>query len=176
MEKYPTIDQYVASAMGDQIIRRAKSPLMGFTILAAGLALLALMHNVPMADSLQAFCLTVGVLALGVGVVLAAMCLTKALWHYHYRPSNCRMHLKKLYLDTGDYRRCLDALGAGSTADLARLRPIGTSNAQLQILYSRDHSLALLQAGRLETGHFEPDTPVVQLSGQEFAALKELCK
>ncbi|MDY6372688.1 MAG: hypothetical protein SPL12_10410 [Bacteroidales bacterium] len=58
----------------------------------------------------------------------------------------------------------------------ARLRPIGTSNAQLQILYSRDHSLALLQAGRLETGHFEPDTPVVQLSGSEFAALKELCK
>ena len=176
MEKYPTIDQYVASAMGDQITRRAKSPLMGFTILAAGLALLALMHNVPMADSLQAFCLTVGVLALGVGVVLAAMCLTKALWHYHCRPSNCRMHLKKLYLDTGDYRRCLDALDAGSTADLAALRPIGTSNAQLQILYSRDHSLALLQAGRLETGHFEPDTPVVQLSGPEFAALKELCK
>lgn len=176
MENILTIDQYIAANMGSQIQKRAKSPLMGLVVLAAGVGLLVLMNTSHLADSLQALLLTLGILATGVGVVVTAMCLTKTMWHWHYLPSNRRMRLKRLYLDVSDYRRCIDALGANRPADLVRLRPIGTSNEQLRILYSSDHSIALLQAGGLETGHFEPATPVIQINGTEFAAIKELCR
>ena len=42
MENILTIDQYIAANMGGQIQKRAKSPLMGLVVLAAGVGLLVL--------------------------------------------------------------------------------------------------------------------------------------
>jgi hypothetical protein len=39
-----------------------------------------------------------------------------------------------------------------------------------------DGSIALLQAGRFDTGHFEAETPVMVLVGTEVAAIESLCK
>lgn len=176
MEKYQTIDEYVASEMGDKIGRKAKSPLLGMLILAVGAALLVLLRTEVMPDALMATCLTLGIIALGVGLVLTAMCLTKAMWHYVYRPTRSAMRRRKRYLSLADYQHCLEAIGENRIESLATLLPVTSSNSALDLLYSRDHAIALLQAGRYDTGHFEPETPVVRLVGTEVATIQSLCK
>ena len=172
MEKYPTIDQYISTEMSEKIVRRAQSPTAGLLVFAIGIVLLALMHNIAMPDNLQALVLTLGIAATGVGLVLAAMCVTQTLWHWHFQPTNSRMRRRKLYLDSADHNRCLEALSSGNVESLVQLRPIGTSNVQLQVLYTRDCAVALLQVGGLDTGHFVPESPVVQVSGDTVAALE----
>lgn len=176
MEKYQTIDEYVATEMGDKITRKAKSPFLGLLILAVGAALLVLLRMEVMPDALMATCLTLGIIGLGVGLVLTAMCLTKAMWHYVYLPTRSAMRRRKCYLSLTDYQHCLEAISENRTSALATLQAVTSTNSALDLLYSRDHAVALLQAGRYDTGHFEPETPVVRLVGTEVASIQLLCK
>lgn len=171
-----TINEYIASEMGGKIVKHAKSPVVGLLVLAAGVALLVLMRTMAMGDSLQAMVLTVGVIATGVGIVLTAMCLTGAMSHYRYEPTHSTMRERKVYLDAGDFQLCRDALTGGDLAVMRALKPQTSTNAALHLLYSRDHAVALLQAGRFDTGHFEAETEVRVVTGTEFAAIEPLCK
>ena len=110
------------------------------------------------------------------GLVLAAMCLTKTLWHYHHLPSNSRLRLRKHYLSATDLQRAISALSDNNPAALAALEPVTSPNTVLQVLVNRDRSLALLQLGRLDTGHFEPASPVVKVVGTEIAEMEVLCR
>ena len=53
MEKYQTIDEYVAAEMSDKIERKAKSPLLGLLILAVGIFLLVMLRTQKMDDTLM---------------------------------------------------------------------------------------------------------------------------
>ena len=176
MEKYQTIDEYVASELGDKVTRKAKSPLLGALILAIGIGLLVLLRTQKMGDTLMTLCLTVGIISLGIGLILTAMCLTKALWHYVYKPTHSRMKQRKCYLSVADYQHCLEAIGDNNISALGTLLPVTSSNSALSLLYSRDHAIALLQAGRYDSGHFEPETPVICLIGTEVTHIRALCK
>ena len=176
MEKYQTIDEYVAAEMGDKIKRKAKSPLMGLLILAVGIVLLVLLRTQKMGDSLMATCLTVGIIAVGVGIIITAMCLTGAISHYVYKPTHSRMKQRKCYLSLEDYKLCIEAIGNNNLAALGALQPVTSSNSALNILYSRDHAVALLQAIRDNSGHFEPETPVIRLTGTEVTHIQALCR
>ena len=176
MEKYQTIDEYVAKEMGDKIVRKAKSPLLGILILVIGIGLLALLRTQKMSDTLMSLCLTIGIIGTAIGLIITAMCLTKAISHYVYRPTNSRMRRRKCYLSANDYQHCLDCIGNNNHGALATLMPVVSSNSALDMLYSRDHAIALLQAMRDNSGHFEPESPVVRLVGTEVAAIEALCK
>ncbi len=176
MGKYQTIDEYVAAEMSDKIKRKSKSPLLGLLILAVGIGLLVMLRTQKMGDTLMTLCLTVGIIALGVGLVLTAMCLTGAISRYVYLPTHSRMTRRKCYLSIGDYQHCLDAIGSGNIGALATLLPVTGSNEALDLLYSRDHAVALLQAIRDNSGHFEPETPVIRLTGTEVTHIQALCK
>lgn len=176
MEKYQTIDEYITAVMGEDVTRKAKSPLLGLFIMAVGIGLLVLLRTQTMGDALMTSCLAIGMLLLGVGIVIAAMCFTKAIWHYVYKPTHCRMKWRKCYLGADDFRRCVEAINSGESKNLATLVPDTNSNSALRILYSRDHAVALLQAGRDDSGHFEPETPVLQLSGKDVTWIHALCK
>lgn len=176
MEKYQTIDEYVATVMGDKIERKAKSPLLGLLILAVGIFLLVMLRTQKMDDTLMATCLTVGIIALGVGIIITAMCLTGAISHYVYKPTHSSIKQRKCYLSLDDYKLCLEAIGRNNLAALGALHPVNSSNGALNILYSRDHAIALLQAIRDNSGHFEPETPVIQLTGAEVTHIQALCK
>lgn len=176
MEKYQTIDEYVASEMGDKITQKARSPLPGLLVLAIGIFLLVMLRTQKMGDTLMTLCLTVGIVALGVGLVITAMCLTKAMWHYVYNPTHSRMKHHKCYLDATDYQHCLDAIGDNNIAALGTLLPVTSSNSALNLLYSPDHAIALLQAIRDNSGHFEPESPVLLLTGTDVTHIQALCK
>lgn len=176
MEKYKTIDEYVAIEMGDRIVRKAKSPLAGLLVMAVGIVLLVLLGTQRMSDTLSASCLTVGIIALAVGIVLTAMCLTKALWHYVYVPTKSKMRQRKCYLDNDDYKLVLEAIRSKNYAVLGSLQPVTSSNSALSILYSRDLAVALLQAGHYDSNNLVPETPVVALLGDEVTQMKALCK
>ena len=176
MEKYLTLEEYVATNMSDKITKKAKTPIMGLLILAASIALLVLTRMAKMSDSLQMLVLTIGIIALAVGIVLTAMCLTKTLWYYQYRPTKSKMKLRKHYLGSEDYAHCVEALSANNAESLSQIKPITTSNGSLSVLYSRDLSIALLQACHCDTNHIEAETPVVTLSGNELSSIRHLCR
>ena len=144
--------------------------------MVVGIGLLVLLRTQDMSDSLMASCLTCGIIALGVGIVITAMCITKALWHYVYKPTHSRMKACKCYLGSADYQLCLKALDTKDINALGSLTPITTANSALSLLYSKDHAIALLQAERYDSGHFEPETPVVSLYGDEVSRIMALCK
>lgn len=174
MEKYQAIDEYIATEMGDKIVRKAQSPLLGIVTLAIGIGLLVFFRTQKMSDSLMALCLTAGLIALGVGLVLTALCLTKAVWHYVYKPTRCRMKKRRCYLSVSDYQHCLDAISENNLSAIGIVTPVTSSNSALDILYSRDHSIALLQAIRDNSGHFEPESTVIQFTGTEVTHIQSL--
>ena len=176
MEKYKTIDEYVSTEMSDRIVRKAKSPLVGLLVMAVGIGLLVLLRTQRMSDTLSASCLTMGIIALAVGIVLTAMCLTKALWHYVYVPTKSSMRQHKCYLSIDDYKLGLEAIQSKNYAVLGALQSVTSSNSALNILYSRDFTVALLQAGRYDSNNLVPETPVVLLLGDEASQIKALCK
>lgn len=176
MEKHQTIDEYVATEMGDKVTRKATSPLLGILILGAGIGIIVLLCAMPMNDALQAACLTFGIIGSALGIIITGMCLTKTLWHYVYTPTHSRMKQRKCYLGVADYQHCLEAISDNRIAALGTLLPVTSSNSALSLLYSRDHAIALLQAGRYDSGHFEPETPVLRLAGQEVTHIQTLCR
>ena len=176
MEKKQTIDEYIATEMGGKIDRKKDFPLVGLALLAIGAVLMVLMVNTHDADSLQTFLLTAGIICIALGLLLTAMHLGGAIWHYRYVATGSRMKDKKVYLDVDDYKKASDALNAGAKSELNELRPVVSSNGAMRVLRSKDGSIALVQAGRYDTGHFEEETPVVCLVGTEVAAIEVLCR
>ncbi len=176
MGKYQTIDEYVAAEMGDKIVKKSRSPLLGLLILFAGIGLIVLLCKMPMGDILQSVCLTFGMIGAVLGIILTGMCLTKALVYYVYNPTHSRMKQCKCYLGGDGYKLCLEAIGSNNFATLGALQPVTSSNSALSILYSRDHAVALLQAGRYDSGQFEPETPVVCLVGTDVTHVQALCR
>lgn len=176
MEKIQTINEYIAAEMGGKIVRKRKSPLAGLLLIAVGVALMVLMHTSHMADSLQAAALTVGLICLALGLVLTAMALSGALWCYRYVATGSKLKEKKVYLGVDDYNKAAEALKGGDKGALGNLKAVVSSNGALHVLRSMDGSIALLQAGRFDTGHFEAETPVMVLVGTEVAAIESLCK
>lgn len=175
MEKYQNINEYVAAMMGDKIVQKAKSPIMGLAILIIGIGLLVLLRTQKMSDSLSAACLTLGLISTALGLILTAMSLSKALGGYYYIPTSCRMKQHKCYLSNSDYKLCLEAFN-NSPAALGAIQPVVSSNSAIDILYSRDHAIALLQAGRYDSNNFVPETPVVCLIGADVTHIQSLCK
>jgi hypothetical protein len=171
-----TIEQYIETEMVDKMKRKSNSPIPNILVLACGIALLVLIHNVSMSDSLTATCLTLGILGTAVGIVLLAMSLSGTLTHYVYLPTGSRMKKRKLYLGLDDYHLAVEAIGSANYKSMSTLQSTNSSNGALQLLYSRDGAIVLMQAGRYDTGHFEPETPVACLTGAETATIQHLCK
>ena len=171
-----TIEHFIEAEMVGKIKRKSNSPIPNLMVLACGIVLLILLHKVPMSDSMTATCLTLGLIGTAVGLVLTAMSLSGSLTHYVYLPTGSRMKKRIVYLDLDDYHLAVEAIGSGNYKSLSTLQVTNTSNGALQLLYSRDGAIALVQAGRYDTGHFEPETPVACLTGAETATIKHLCK
>lgn len=176
MEKHQTIDEYIATYMGDKIVRKAKSPLQGIFILVAGIGLLLMLHTLKLSDAMTTSCLTFGIIFTGLGIIITAMCITKSIWHYVYLPTHSRMRRHKCYLNSGDYQHCIECIGDNNITALATLLPIVSSNCALDLLYSQDGVIVLLQFVRDNSGHFEPETPVILITGTEVNAVQHLCK
>lgn len=176
MEKYQTINEFVASNMSDKIVQKAKSPLMGLIILAVGIGSLVLLGTQKMSDSLSATCLTMGIICTAVGFILTAMCLSKALGGYVYLPTGSHMKQRKCYLSNSDYKLSLEAINNNNIAVIGSIQPVVSSNSAIDVLYSRDHAIALLQAGRYEGNNFVPETPVQCIIGADVTHIQTLCK
>lgn len=176
MEKIQSIDEYIAAEMAGQIVRKRNSPASGLLLLAVGIGLLVLMHRTHLSDSLSAGALTVGLVCLAVGLVLTAMNFTGAMAHYLYKPTGKSLKSRTVCLEADDYRRCFEAIGAADAKALAALRPAGSTNSAVHVMHSTDWAVALLQAGRDDTGHFEAETQVLCLTGTEAALICKLCK
>lgn len=176
MEHIQSIEEYIAAEMGGKIARKHNPILAPLLVLCIGIGLLVLMTQSHLSDALSSACLTVGLIASAVGLILTAMNLSGALYHYTYVSTGSRMKDHKIYLDADDYRKAMDALSDGKAATLSDLHPVTSSNNILRILVCKDHSIALLQPLRDDNGHFSPDAPVKCLVGTEVAHIKSLCK
>ena len=171
-----TIEQYIDAEMNGKITRKKNSPLSSILILAVGIGLLVLLRIADMGDSLGTACLTIGIIAVALGLVLTAMSLTGAMSHFVYLPTRCRMKEKKVYVSSSDYKDIADAVQQSDLRSLATIRPVVSSNSALRILASRDGDCALIQAGRYDTGHFEPETDVRAFIGPGAAAIQSLIR
>ena len=176
MEKIQTIEGYIAAEMDGKIVRKRNSPVTGLLLLAIGAGLLVLLFKAHLGDSLQTASLTVCAVCTAVGLLLTAMNVSGALWHYQYVPTHSRMTDRKVYLSVADYQQCTDAIGSNNAKALSTLMAVVSSNSAVRIVRSRDGAVALLQAGRYDTGHFEPETAVMLLTGTDVAAIEPLCR
>lgn len=176
MEHIKTIEEYIATEMGGKIDRKKNFPLLGLILLAVGAVMLVLMAGIHNADSLQTFLLTAGMICVAVGFLLTAMGLSGAMFHYRYIATGSNMKERKVYLSIDDYHTACDALTASNPAALASMKPVVSSNSALRVLRSKDSSIALVQGGRYDTGHFDAETPVKVLVGTEVAAIEALCR
>jgi hypothetical protein len=176
MEHIQSIEEHIAAEMGGKIACKHNSILAPLLVLCIGIGLLVLMTQSHLSDALSSACLTVGLIASAVGLILTAMNLSGALCHYTYVSTGSRMKDHKVYLTADDYRKAVDALSEGDTATLSDLHPVNSSNCALRILSSTDGSIALMQPMRDESGHLAPDAPVKCIVGTEVAHIKSLCK
>lgn len=171
-----TIEQYIESELSDKILRKRNSPLPSLLVLALGIVMWVLLRTVDLGDSLSATCLTVGLIATVMGLILTAMSLSGAITHFVYQPTRSRMQEKKVYISSDDYRVIADAIASGNLQPLATIHPVVSSNSAIRILASRDGECALVQAIRDQSGHLEPETDVLTLTGTSAAAIQHLIK
>ena len=171
-----TIEQYINTEMSGKIASKKNSPLPSLLVLAIGIGLMVLLRIMKMGDSLGTACLTIGIICSAVGLILTAMNLTGAMTHFVYLPTRSRMHEKKVYVSGDEYKDIVDAINNGNLQSLATIRPVVSSNSAVHILASRDGECSLVQAGRYDTGHFESETDVLQLSGPGAAAIQHLLR
>lgn len=167
MEHTQNINEYIATQMSGEMERKGKSPMLWIILTLIGVAAIVACFARGLSDSMQTLLLTVGVIALGVGVVFSVLCFTKTLWHYKYLPTGSPVSIKTVYLNTDDYRRCREALAENRHDILNTLTPQISTNSGVTVVRSRDAALVLLQAGRYDTGVFEPESPVVRLQADE---------
>ena len=171
-----TIEQYIETEMSGKIGRKRNSPLPSLLVLAVGICLLMLLRTSKMEDSLGTACLTMGVICTAMGLILTAMNLSGAMTHFVYLPSRSRMKEKKIYVSGDDFKDICDAFTNGNLQPLATIRPVVSSNSAVRILASRDGEGILVQAIRDQSGHFEPETEVLLLTGNTAAAVQNLIK
>lgn len=171
-----TIEQYIESEMSGKIIRKKNSPLPSLLVLAIGVGLLVLIRSMSLSSSLMVACLTLGIICTAVGLILTAMSLTGAMSHFVYLPTGSSMGEKKVYVSIGDYTNVVDAIAGCNLQTLATIRPVVSSNSALRILSSRDGECVLVQAIRDQSGHFEPETDVLTLTGTAALAVAHLLK
>ncbi|MBP5535507.1 MAG: hypothetical protein J6X62_01805 [Bacteroidales bacterium] len=171
-----TIEQYIETGMSGKITRKRNSPLPSLLVLAVGIGLLTLLRLAEMGDSLMSTCLTVGMIATVLGVILTGMSLSGAMSHYVYLPTDSRMREKKVYIDGNSYKDAAAAIAKGNAQELSALQPVATSNYALNIVASRDGACALVQAERYDAGHFEPDSDVRPFIGPSAAVILQLIK
>lgn len=171
-----TIEQYIETEMSNLIIRKRNSPIGTLLVLIVGIGALVLLRTVTMSDSLSATCLSVGLIATVLGLILMGMNLTGALSHYVYLPTQSRMRGKIVYVSNGDYPYLVEALTEGNMKPLSTLRSVVSSNSVIRFFTSTDGKCMLVQALRDQSGHLEPDTEVRYLSGGSAAELIHLTK
>lgn len=176
METIKTIEEFIIKEMDGKIQRKSQSPWPPIAIMLAGVALFVFIEHYPMHDSLLMLLLTASVTAMAVGIVFIVLSLTGTMSHYVYTPTRSKIKLRRLYLTSDDYNHCREALEQNTITELQSLQPVVSSNAALRIVFSRDLQVALLQAGRYDTGHFAPETAVRVLFGTEVDEIKGLCK
>ena len=170
------LNEYITTQMTGKIERRGNSPLIPIITAVAGIAILILAFTSHPSETIQTTLLTIGFIATATGLIWSILCLSKTLWHYYYLPSSSPMRDKTLYLSPEDFRFCTEMLEKGTTDTLKTLCPVPSSNSVLRIVYSRDHSIALLQTGRMETSNLEPSSPIVTLTGIEVETLASLLR
>ena len=161
------INEYINTQMTGKIVRRGNSAVIPLIITFVGIAALVPAYTVFTTDTVQSTLLSIGFIFVAVGLIWAVLCFANILWHYHYLPTSSPMQSKTLYLQTEDFHYCNEMLESGNTQALKTLFRVPSSNNVLCIIYSRDHSIALLQAGRMETSRLEPTSPVVTLTGDD---------
>ena len=171
-----TIEQYIETEMSDKIIRKRNSLLPYLLVLAVGIGFLLLMGTANLGDSLSSTCLTIGLIATAVGLILTAMNLSGAMTHFVYLPTHSRMKETKVYVSGDDYKDIADAIASGNLRPLATIRPVVSSNSAVRILASRDGACLLVQAVRDQSGHFEPETDVRLLTGPDAEPIQHLLK
>lgn len=176
MEKIETIEEYLSTRMNDKIARRKKSPVAYLTLLIIGIGSLVSLKHLPANDSLQMAVLTVGIIALAVGVVLTAMWLSGALWHYTWLPSHSKMKEKRLYLDSNDYAKAVDGLARGDKHIFEKIGLSNNGNSLVRILYSHDRAVAVVQACHEDGAHLEPDTSPLCFTGEETSFIIPICR
>lgn len=170
MENIQNIDEYIIEKMADKVVRKGNSPWAWILLTAIGAAAVAVSFTQKLSDSGQMLLLTLGVVAVLVGGVLTALCLSKTLWYYFYEPTGQRVRQRLYYLSAEDYAKCCDALTEKSYSQLGNLQPQVTSLLVLQAAWSCDGSFVLLQAGRHDSGRMLPETTVARLEGAEASA------
>ena len=168
------LNEYITTQMSGKIERRGNSPLTPAITFAVGIISLFLAYTSHPSEDIQITLLTLGFILTATGLVWAILCITQTLWHYHYMPTNSPMRDKTLYLSTEDFHYCSEMLESGNTDTLKSISPLPSSNSVLRIVYSRDHSIALLQTCRMETSQMEPSSPVVTLRGDNVATIASL--
>lgn len=176
MEHIQSIEEYIAAEMDGKIVRKHNSPVGPLVVLAVGVGMLILLTQARLGDALSSACLTVGLIASALGLILTAMNLSGAICHYTYVGTGSRMKDRKVYLLADDYRKAVEALTEGRLATLGDLHPVNSSNCALRILGSQDGSIVLVQPMRDESGHFVPDAPVRSFVGTDVAHIHSLCR
>ena len=176
MEQFKSIDEYIATEMCGKIVRKKEFPIAGVALLAVGALLSVLMVGTHNGSNLQTLLLTAATISIAIGLLLTAMGLSGAQWHYSYVATGSRLKERKVYLSATDYSKAVEALAAGSYTALGRLTPLVSSNGLVRVLRSNDGSIALLQACRNDVGHMEYETPPVVLDSTDVAALETLCR
>ena len=171
-----TIEQYIETEMSSKISRKRNSPLPSLLVLAVGVALLMLLQVADMGDILGTASLTLGIICTALGLILTAMNLSGAMTHFVYLPTRSRMKEKKVYVSGDDYNDIADAIVSGNLQSLATIRPVVSSNSVMRIIASCDGECVLVQANRDQSGHFEPDSEVLLLTGTAAAAIQHLLK
>lgn len=171
-----TIEQYIETELSGKIARKRNTPLLALLVLAVGVGLLILLGRVKMSDTLSATCLTVGLIATVVGLVLTAMNLSGAMTHFVYLPTHSRMWEKKVYLNIDDYRDIVEAINNDEPQKLACMHPVVSSNTAVRLLASRDGECVLVQAVRDQNGHIETETGVRVITGPMAAELLHMTK
>ena len=160
--------------MSGEIERRGNSPLTPAITSAVGIISLILAYTTHPSEDIEITLLSLGFILIVTGLLWAILCITQTLWHYHYLPTDSPMRNKTIYLSSEDSRYCSEMLGNGKTDTLKTLSSLPSSNSALRIVYSRDHSIALLQACRMETSQMEPSSPVVTLRGDNVVTIASL--
>jgi len=171
-----TIEQYIETELSGKIARKRNTPLLALLVLAVGVGLLVLLGRVKMSDTLSATCLTVGLIATVVGLVLTAMNLSGAMTHFVYLPTHSRMCEKKVYLNIDDYRDIVEAINNDEPRKLACMHPVVSSNTAVRLLACRDGECVLVQAVRDQNGHIETETGVRVITGPMAAELLHMTK
>ena len=162
--------------MSGRIARKRNSLLPCLLVLAVGGVMWVLLCTAKMSDSLSTACLTIGLMATALGLILTAMNLTGAMTHYVYLPTQSRMREKKIYISGDDYNATAAAIASGNVQAFAAMHPVVSSNSAVRILVSADGVCALVQAVRDESGHFEPGTEVLVLAATDVSLIQSLTK